>query len=285
MNMLYGIWKKIGPDRIVFSGDTEQLPPIGVGDLFRDLLSLNYFPVTTLAERFRQQGSANALIDAIEDVENMRVPVRYDDSFRHVCATTGIANKVMEILFPIYDYDDFCKGRVMVIASKNDSVDLLSSMIRNHLIPDSKISTTINKQKFMFYDKDIVRCDENIYDGDFELLRGTPGVVRHNVTKNSMVVYYDNGCSKPLKDHKVEHNYATTCHKSQGSEADHVIFALEPHICVPLHKRNLLYTAMTRAKKTLTIVGPMDVVRYMVSQDPVSRLTTIKEHLRHIPVE
>jgi hypothetical protein len=284
MNMLHSIWKKMDPDRIVFSGDTEQLPPIGVGDLFRDLLNSNYFPVTTLTERFRQQGSDNALIDAIEDVENRRIPVRYDDSFRHVCATKGIANKVMDILFPAYDYDDFCKGRVMVIASKNDSVNVLSSMIRHRLIPESKTSTTMSgnkKQKFVFYENDIVRCNENVYDDDFELLRGTPGVVgtkRDAEGGQTMVVYYENTSSIPVQDHKVELNYATTCHKSQGSEAEHVVLALEPQICAPLHKRNLLYTAMTRAKKTLTIVGPMDVVCHMVSHDPEKRLTTIKEH-------
>lgn len=280
MNMLHSIWKKMDPDRIVFSGDTEQLPPIGVGDLFRDLLNSNYFPVTTLTERFRQQGSDNALIDAIEDVENRRIPVRYDDSFRHVCATTGIANKVMDILFPAYDYDDFCKGRVMVIASKNDSVDVLSSMIRHRLIPESKTSTTMGthkKQKFVFYENDIVRCNENIYD-DFELLRGTPGMVGKRDGGRTMVVHYANASSIPVQDHKVELNYATTCHKSQGSEAEHVVLALEPQICAPLHKRNLLYTAMTRAKKTLTIVGPMDVVCHMVSHDPEKRLTTIREH-------
>ena len=286
MNMLHSIWKKMDPDRIVFSGDTEQLPPIGVGDLFRDLLNSNYFPVTTLTERFRQQGSDNALIDAIEDVENRRIPVRYDDSFRHVCATTGIANKVMDILFPAYDYDDFCKGRVMVIASKNDSVNVMSSMIRHRLIPESKTSTTMGgnkKQKFVFYENDIVRCNENVYDDKFELLRGTPGVVgtkRDAEGGRDMVVYYENNSSKSLRheDHKVELNYATTCHKSQGSEAEHVVLALEPQICAPLHKRNLLYTAMTRAKKTLTIVGPMDVVCHMVSHDPEKRLTTINEH-------
>ena len=281
MNMLYFIWKKMDPDRIVFSGDTEQLPPIGVGDLFRDLLSSNYFPVTTLTERFRQQGSDNALIDAIEDVENRRIPVRYDNSFRHICATTGIANKVMDVLFPAYDYDDFCKGRVMVIASKNDSVNVLSSMIRHRLIPESKTSTTMGgnkKQKFVFYENDIVRCNENVYDDDFELLRGTPGVVGKRDGGRTMVVHYANASSIPVQDHKVELNYATTCHKSQGSEAEHVVLALEPQICAPLHKRNLLYTAMTRAKKTLTIVGPMDVVCHMVSHDPVKRLTTINEH-------
>ena len=95
-----------------------------------------------------------------------------------------------------------------------------------------------------------------------------------------MVVYYENNSSKSLRheDHKVELNYATTCHKSQGREAEHVVLALEPQICAPLHKRNLLYTAMTRAKKTLTIVGPMDVVCHMVSHDPEKRLTTINEH-------
>ena len=283
MVMLHSIWEKIVPDRIVFSGDTEQLPPIGVGDLFRDLLSSRGFPVTTLTERFRQQGADNALIDAIEDVENRRVPLRYDDSFRHVCATMGIANKVMGLLFPKYNYDDFCNGRVMVIASKNDSVDVLSSMIRRHLIPESKMSTTMGgnkKQKIVFYENDIVRCNENRYDDDFELLRGTPGVVgkRDADGCESTAVHYANMSPIPLQDHKVELNYATTCHKSQGSEAEHVIFVLEPQICAPLHKRNLLYTAMTRAKKTLTIVGPMDVVCHMVSHDPVKRLTTIEEH-------
>jgi exodeoxyribonuclease V alpha subunit len=172
----------------------------------------------------------------------------------------------------------------MVIASKNDSVNVLSSMIRHRLIPESKTSTTMSgnkKQKFVFYENDIVRCNENVYDDDFELLRGTPGVVgtkRDAEGGQTMVVYYENTSSIPVQDHKVELNYATTCHKSQGSEAEHVVLALEPQICAPLHKRNLLYTAMTRAKKTLTIVGPMDVVCHMVSHDPEKRLTTIKEH-------
>jgi ATP-dependent exoDNAse (exonuclease V) alpha subunit len=108
-------------------------------------------------------------------------------------------------------------------------------------------------------------------------MRGTPGVV---CTENGrLVAKFDNHCTEYVDEGKnkvsTEFNYAVSCHKAQGSEADHVMFVLEDSVCAPLHKRNLLYTAMTRAKKTLTIVGPMDVLHYMVANDPEKRCTTI----------
>ena len=152
----------------------------------------------------------------------------------------------------------------------------LSVLIRATLVTESRVPETHKKNtKPIFYETDLVRCNENVYtDSEFPLMNGTPGVV----TKR--FVSFENHPQKidRMDAPKLELNYAITCHKAQGSEADHVVFVLEKRISPLLHKRNLLYTAMTRAKKTLTIIGPMDVLHYMVATDPVKRLTTMHEH-------
>jgi hypothetical protein len=274
MNFLLDIWTHIKPSVIVFLGDTHQLPPIDPGDPFRDLVLSTHVPRMTLTERFRQGNAPNALMDAILDVENHRVPNRYDESFQYVCLANHIVDKAHALLVARDDlYNDLRTGKVMVIASKNDTVNRLSDIIRTTLIPES----TTNSRAF--YEKDLVRCNVNVYNKEYTIMRGTPGVV---CTENGrLVAKFDNHCSEYVEGkNKVstEFNYAVSCHKAQGSEADHVMFVLEDSVCAPLHKRNILYTAMTRAKKTLTIVGPMDVLHYMVANDPEKRCTTIHEH-------
>jgi hypothetical protein len=302
MNLLFNIWKKVEPSVIVFLGDMHQLPPIGPGDLFRDLLSSNEIPCTILTERLRQQNDSAALMTAILAVENKHVPDQYDETFQYICLTKQIVEKAHEYLFPRYTYDDFRKGKVMVIAPKNETVDRLSVLIRATLVPQSQTQSTSTKT-IEFYETDLVRCDENVYDSEFPIMRGTPGVVTRicegtspsgnsSFGSSSSSVVQQNESKKVVvafgnmadgaddnSQPKLELNYAVTCHKAQGSEADHVVFVMEDSICPPLHKRNLLYTAMTRAKKTLTIIGPMDVLQYMVANDPVKRLTTMHEHI------
>jgi len=286
MNLLLNIWKKVTPSVIVFLGDTNQLPPIGPGDLFQDLVFSNTIPCTKLTERHRQVDGA--LMDAIIAVEAKRVPNRHDEIFQHICITTQIVEKACECLFSRFSYDDFRKGKVMVIASKNETVNRLSVLIRATLVPESKLPEA--KKTVEFYDTDLVRCNANFYDPDMTspVMRGTPGVIvsAWDIDKNDdmkVVTFDDNKDEKPRPiDDKnapaLELNYALTCHKAQGSEADHVVFVLEEFVCPPLHKRNLLYTAMSRAKKTLTIIGPVDVLHYMVANEPVKRLTTMQEH-------
>jgi hypothetical protein len=280
MNLLWSIWKVVKPSGIVFLGDTNQLPPIDPGDLFRDLLLSNKIPQTTLTERLRQKNDCDGLMGAIIAVENKRVPTQYDDTFQHLRITEQIAERAHEYLFPRYTYDDFRKGNVMVIGSKNDTVNRLSGLIRATLVPESR-----NQENPEFCDKDLVRCNSNLYNDDYEILRGTPGVVMIQkqlaIQKEveRFVIFENNGNPELVdKNLELEFNYAISCHKAQGSEADHVVFVLENHVCAPLHKRNLLYTAMTRAKKTLTIIGPMDVLQYMVTNEPVKRCTTMHEH-------
>lgn len=277
MNLLWGIWQNIEPSKIIFIGDTNQLPPIDPGDLFRDFVLSHRVPRTTLTERFRQGNVSNALMDAIIDVENRRVPTRYDESFQYVCLTNDVVDHAHALLMargnPTDVYNELRTGKIMVISSRNDTVSRLSEKIR---------ATLVSPPGTHVCERDLVRCNANVYNEEYNLMRGTPGVV---VEQNGLLVArYEDGNSADVEGPhavSVDFNYAITCHKAQGSEADHVIFVLEDSVCAPLHKRNLLYTAMTRAKRTLTIVGPMDVLKHMVANDPVKRCTTIHEHFFH----
>jgi exodeoxyribonuclease V alpha subunit len=77
---------------------------------------------------------------------------------------------------------------------------------------------------------------------------------------------------------KMLRNYATTAHKSQGSEVQTVVFLVEPWECPRLHYRNLFYTAMTRAKAKCIVIGPDDVFQKMIHREPIKRLTSVREH-------
>jgi hypothetical protein len=267
--------------RFVFMGDIDQLPPVGVGDMFRDLILSRRFPTVTLEQRYRQNESG--LMRAITDVENRRVPVTSaDGTFQHI--NTHDTETYFRDLLSDLRYDDFKQGRVLVLSGMNCTVHEFGKMIRNHYFPETAEYTAPD-----FVHMDLVMCNTNLYRDNTVLLRGTPGWV-----DGDSVVFADgqiedlcemrkhvagsNGSKKP----RMIHNYATTVHKSQGSEADTVIFVLDARDCAKIHKRNLLYTAITRAKKRCIVIGLEDNLIKMIRREPEKRHTTVNEHFGEV---
>lgn len=275
--LTYIIGKTQNLDRIVFLGDTNQLPPVGSGDMFRDLILSERFPTVTLQERFRVLNADTGLMRAIMDVEKGQVPVSSSDgSFVHkkLAKESDIDEYFLRCLSE-FDYNDFKEGRVMVICGLCRQVNKYSDIVRNYLLPETKCALVED-----FVDGELVVCNQNMYDDYGVLLRGTPGVV------NGLNVLFEDGHEMSLKDLKGKtndksnllRNYATTAHKSQGSEAQTVVFLVEPWECPRLHYRNLFYTAMTRAKNKCIVIGPDDVFQKMIKREPIKRLTSVREH-------
>lgn len=265
-------------DRIVFLGDTNQLPPVGPGDMFRDLILSERFPTVTLQARFRVQNGDTGLMRAIMDVEKGQVPVSSSDgTFVHkkLAKESDIDEYFLQCLSE-FDYNDFKEGRVMVICGLCRQVNKYSDIVRNYLLPKTKCALVED-----FVDRELVVCNKNLYNSETDvLLRGTPGVV------DKLNVLFEDGHEMSLNDLKgitndksnLLRNYATTAHKSQGSEAQTVIFLVEPWECPRLHYRNLFYTAMTRAKAKCIVIGPDDVFQKMINREPIKRLTSVLEH-------
>ena len=276
--LTYIIGKTRHLDRIVFLGDTNQLPPVGPGDMFRDLILSERFPTVTLQERFRVQNTDTGLMRAIMDVEKGHVPVSLSDgTFIHkkLANESDIDEYFLQCLSE-FDYNDFKEGRVMVICGLCRQVNKYSDIVRNYLLPETKYALVED-----FVDRELVVCNQNMYTTNNDvLLRGTPGVV------DGLDVLFDDGHKMSLTDmkgktndkSKMLRNYATTAHKSQGSEVQTVVFLVEPWECPRLHYRNLFYTAMTRAKAKCIVIGPDDVFQKMIHREPIKRLTSVREH-------
>jgi exodeoxyribonuclease V alpha subunit len=277
---------KVGA-RLIIIGDSDQLPSVGAGNVLRDIIESDRFATVKLSEIFRQAESSLIVTNAhlINRGEMPELSVKDNDFFYMKRATDR------EIAFTIVElcqtrlprkYGDMAVGGIQVIAPSRKGecgTESLNVMLQRALNPPSR-----NKKEYRFRDKvfregDRVMQTRNNYDIEWERCRdgkygngifnGDIGVIEEiNVAESHMSILFDDRSViydlSLLED--IEHAYAITVHKSQGSEYPIVIIPMCSANAM-LHSRNLLYTAVTRAKNMVILVGREEVVEQMVENN------------------
>lgn len=295
-NMALKCMKQYQVDKLLLVGDTNQLPPVGYGDVFRNLLESKTFETVHLNTVYRQASGESALKKAILAVKDKCVPqvVLDDPSYeRIICDRSNIEEELLKMV-QRYDHTAFERQDVIVLASTNKTVDAYQMKLANNINPNRHRFITKNENETPNFVKgDVVRHRGNVYESSENsneqhttttttvLLNGTPGViVEYDETEHTFVVNYNDRqrCQYTNKNvFNVELGYIGTVHKSQGSEANVVIFVLESYKCL-VHNWSLLYTAITRAKDKCIIIGPNDVFVNLVTTLATKRRTTLHEH-------
>ncbi len=276
---------KIGT-RLIMVGDTDQLPSVGAGNVLHDLLASGKIPSVELTEIFRQAEQSLIVMNA-HSIIHGELPELHDTAHDFFfmysadeAASLRLAISLCKTRLPkAYGYDPLediqvlCLSRVGAVGT-----EIVNRELQAALNPPSK-----DKREMLMFDQVIFRDGDKIMqtknDYDVEWRRGAEkshGIFNGDIGKILATDRVNRRCEMDFEGRKaqydgdmlkkIEHAYAVTVHKSQGSEYPAVILLL-PNYLNRLSYRNLLYTAITRAKKTLIVIGTDVKIEQMVRND------------------
>lgn len=290
--------------RLILVGDVDQLPSVGPGSVLKDIISSERFHVVTLTKIFRQAGESDIIMNAhkINAGEPVELNKKSRDFFFVKCdeADTIIGGIIALIQRKLPQYVHAHPNEIQVMTPTRKGllgVERMNVILQKYLNPadEKKKEREINGRLFREGDK--VMQIKNNYQLEWEIctrfgltvdkgmgvFNGDMGVISEiNEYKETVEVEYDEGRKVKYGFDMVDElelAYAITVHKSQGSEYPAVILPLLPGPKL-LYSRNLLYTAVTRAKKCLTIIGSDATFQEMIrNKSEQERYTSLAERI------
>ncbi len=275
--------------RLIMVGDSDQLPPVGSGNVLQDIISSGLIPTVALTEVFRQSLESLIVTNAHRIVkgEYPELSVKDKDFFymqrsnMYTCAET-VVELCTRRLPKAYGYDSFEDIQIICPSKMGETGTVrINEMMQKALNPPSKDKEELVRGSRVFREGDKVMQTKNNYDIVWTRGKETMAGVFNGDIGKIIAVNHNAGFMKILFDtrtavypfdsaNELELAYAITVHKSQGSEFESVVM---PVCSVPerLRYRNLLYTAVTRAKSRLILLGNQQEIFSMVDNDKKTR--------------
>jgi len=293
--------------RLILVGDVNQLPSVGPGQVLRDLMNSEAFPMVTLEKIFRQAGESDIVVNAhrINKGEQIALDNKSRDFFLLERNDVNVIYKHMiqlirEMLPKYVNATPFDIQVLTPMRKGSLGCETLNGILQRYLNPADPHKKEHSYGNTVFREGDKVMQIKNNYQLEWEIVgrynipidkgmgvfNGDMGrVLEINETMSTLLVEFDDGrrVNYPFSGlEELELSYAITIHKSQGSEYPAVILPLlgGPRM---LFNRNLLYTGITRARNCVTILGSSETVRNMI--DNVSenrRYTALESRIREI---
>ena len=284
--------------RLVLLGDCDQLPSVGAGNVLHDLIDSGCFNTVRLTEIFRQ-GSESLIVTNAHRINRGEMPVldAHDKDFffmkREGGALIPTLTEVVAWRLPAtYGVSAFDKIQVITPTRKGAAgTETLNLLLQAALNPPAKDKAERKFRDAVFREGDKVMQIRNNYDlvwdengtERFGIYNGDIGVIEKIYDRQSyMLIDFDGREVKYGFDllEDLEHAYAITVHKSQGSEYPFVVMPVTDFPPM-LMTRNLLYTAVTRAKTMAVLVGREDALSRMVENDRETvRYTGLRDMLQ-----
>lgn len=291
--------------RLILVGDVDQLPSVGPGQVLRDIMQAQVFPMVVLQKIFRQAGESDIVVNAhhINHGEQIALDNKSRDFFLLERSDVNVIYKHMIQLIreklPPYVHATPYDIQVLTPMRKGSlGVETLNGILQQYLNPPDAGKREHASGETIYREGDKVMQVRNNYQLEWEVVSryGIPvdkgmGVFNGDMgrileiheSSSELVVEFDEGrrVTYPFSLlEELELSYAITIHKSQGSEYPAVILPLltGPRM---LFNRNLLYTGVTRARNCVTILGSSQTVRGMI--DNVSenrRYTSLDQRIR-----
>ena len=277
--------------RLVMVGDSDQLPPVGAGNVLHDLIGSGRIPTVRLHEVFRQAQESLIVTNAHRIVhgEMPELSCKTRDFFfleRTASATAAtVCDLVSERLPRAYGYDPTEDIQVLCPSRKGPNGTVaLNRLLQSQLNPASPEKNEIQIRGIVFRTGDKVMQIRNNYDVEWTrgseegvgVFNGDIGVLTDiDLGTGELTVVFDGRTAvfSVQQAQDLEPAYAVTVHKSQGSEFPAVVMPVAG-VVQQLKYRNLLYTAVTRARQNLILVGSAQEVRDMTDNDRKSRRYT-----------
>lgn len=281
--LMASLLKAVKPGaHLILIGDADQLPSVGAGNVLNDIISSERFNTVSLTEIFRQS-NAGLIITNAHLINSGELPELYSKSsdffFLRRLNDDDVARTIVDLyLYRLpKTYGAEIRNAIQVISPSRKGgagTVVLNRMLQEALNPPKRGKTEKKVRDLVFRVGDKVMQIKNNYDigwtrGDTDgigIFNGDIGVIEEIDHENeSMTILFDDRrvvYDFSMLDH-LEHAYAVTVHKSQGSEYPVVVipmYSFSPRLMT----RNLLYTAVTRAQKMVILVGREEIVANMV---------------------
>lgn len=290
--------------KLILVGDVDQLPSVGAGNVLRDIINSEVIKVVKLNEIFRQ-AKLSAIVTNAHKINNGEYPilneVNKDFFFLKRENPEDLNNTILELItnrLPKFlNITDLKQIQVLTPMKKNEVGAIsLNNLIQKEINPPSENKNEKEFRNILFREGDKVMQIKNNYNLSWEIIidgevknvgvgifNGDEGVIKKINSDDEIIVVFDDCKYVKYSYSMLEEltlSYAITIHKSQGSEYNAVI--------IPIYKgppmlmtRNLLYTAITRAKKLVVLVGDENMIYKMVDNNSeIIRYTTLKDKIR-----
>ena len=305
ITLMYALLKAIAPGtRLILVGDTNQLPSVGPGSVLKDMIDSEQFHTVKLTKIFRQASTSDIIVNAHKINRGEQITLdnksmdffflkRYDAD-KIINVTLQLIKQKLPKFVGAEEYD------IQVLTPMRKGllgVERLNQILQMYLNPPDKQKREKEHGSTIFREGDKVMQVKNNYQLEWEIrtkygltidkgtgvFNGDMGIIEEiNEFAENMTISFDEGKKveysfKNLDE--LELAYAVTIHKSQGSEYPAVVIPLlsGPQM---LMNRNLIYTAVTRAKKCVTIVGDEQTFERMVENNAEQkRYSGLKDQL------
>lgn len=281
--------------RLILVGDVNQLPSVGPGNVLKDIINSHQFNVVKLTKIFRQATESDIIVNAhkINAGESIKLDNKSKDFFLLQRDDVNVIISVMITLIkdkmPRYVQATPYDIQVLTPMRKGElGVERLNHILQEYLNPKDMNKREKEYNGGVFREGDKVMQIKNNYQIEWEtrskygisiekgtgIFNGDAGIIKEiNTFAEHLVIEFDEGrmVEYPFSQlDELELAYAITIHKSQGSEYPAVVM---PILTGPrmLFNRNILYTAVTRAKSCVTIVGSRNMVQHMIDNESEQR--------------
>ena len=284
VQLFYSLLKAV-PDHagMLIVGDADQLPSVGAGQVLNDIIESKAIATSRLTEIFRQVAHSE-IIKAAHAINNEKMPdlsPKDDSDFYFISATKDnlqekLINVVKDRIPKRFGYKPVDIQVLAPMQRGGSGVRSLNIELQKVLNPAYKDG--IEKYGQLFANGDKVMQIENNYDK--EVYNGDIGFIEQiSEEDQQLVVRFDTDVLYEYNDlDQLTHAYATTIHKSQGSEYPVVVIPLTMQSFMML-KKNLVYTGVTRGKKLVVIIGEKKALAIAVKNKKASRYSKLKDWL------
>lgn len=254
---------------IIFIGDVNQLPSVSMGSVFMDMCESDAICINKLTQVFRQSLDSYIIRNAYNIQDNKPLELNDDFQFKKVDSLNDIAEFIKNIK---EDYQILCPMRIGTIGTI--SINNLVQQYKN------------NNKKRIFANGKYFELGDNVIqlDNDYnkEVYNGELGVIS-NISNSGVTVFFEN--NNPQYIHysknelfKLDLSYAISIHKSQGSEADNIVLIVDGN--KEFISKELIYTAVTRAKKKVFLLSTFDISFYQNLTTSNNRMTNLSNAIK-----
>ena len=266
--------------KVILVGDYDQLQSVGAGDVFRELIGCGQIPVTRLNEIFRPK-KGSLIAENAKRINENQPKLQYGEDFAFI--KTDTQDETADAICQIYCNEVKQNGieQVQILSPfRSDgaaSVEQLNATLRELVnpLPEDALDLKVGNRYFRVGDKIIqTKNNDKASNGDIGFIRKI-GRNTNNELQVTIVFSESRSVDYGFEDMgHIEHAYATTIHKSQGSEYGVVIIPVIRAHAIML-KRNLIYTAITRAKQKVILIGQFPMLYMAIGRDEASKRNTL----------
>lgn len=280
--------------KVILVGDKDQLPSVGPGQVFFDLIRSKTIPKMEL-NQIHRQGDGSTIIELAHDIKNGIMPANLlqkeqDRSFIQ-CNTKQVVGLIDQIVAKAKG-KGFSATDIQVLAPMyrgEAGIDKLNFDVQNILNPSQDASqkeVKFRDTKYRIGDKVLQLVndpDNNVFNGDVGKIVGIEINRDNKHYLDKLIIAFDQTEVTYSRNdwNQITLAYCTSIHKAQGSEFKMVILPIVPQYRRML-ERNLLYTAVTRASKKLIMVGDVNSFQECIGHESSNRKTTLNERLQQV---